>query len=75
MVLRIRMQEAGLSYSSSTLTCLEHRLWRSATTMAGEDVSTGLSIPSGFLERAGLQPWGWPVAGSVSTTGPAVGSG
>lgn len=34
--------------------------------MAGEDVRTGLSIPSGFLDGAGLQPCCWTVAGSVS---------
>lgn len=41
--------------------------------MAGEDVSTGLSVPSGFLDGPGLQPCGWPVAGSMSV-GAAVGS-
>lgn len=35
---------------------------------------TGLSIPSGFLDGAGLQPCGWPIAGSVSA-GEAAGSG
>lgn len=42
--------------------------------MAGEDVSTGFSVPSGFLARPGLQLCGWPVAGNMSV-GAAVGSG
>ena len=68
------MQRARLACFSRALTCLGDRLWRSATTMAGEDVSTGLSIPSGFLDGTGLQPCGWPVARSVSVGAPA-GSG
>lgn len=73
-LLEVSTQGASLASFSSALTCLGDRLWRSATTMAGEDVRTGSSIASGFLDGAGLQPCSWPVAGSASV-GAAAGSG